>query len=240
MFLKATVTDEGQEIVLREEYEDLAASWLTVSRRVVSVKTTGRRLTSIRAFAKWAGWGDILDDYDAPTPAKSVPHPLPEGMTGVRRLIEVASNESQRSLIVLCGMVGCRVAEALEVRPEHFNLQNKTVTIRGKGDKQRVVPVSTEAWAHLQVPVLHAFSRGSTVVNLHDRHARKIITSLGIKAGLQRSISSHDLRATFGTHVYDRTKDIRAVQELLGHASSNTTELYIGVTQSALRKAVEL
>jgi len=206
----------------------------------VALKTTGRRLTSLRSFAKWAGWGSILEDYDAPTPAKSVPHPLPEGMDGVKRLIAVASNDQQRSLIVLCGMVGCRIAEALEVRAEHFNLQSMTLTIRGKGDKQRVVPVSTQAWEHLQVPVIKAFGANSNVICLHDRHARKIVTLLGARAHLMRSISSHDLRATFGTHVYDKTKDIRLVQELLGHANSSTTELYVGVTQKALREAVEL
>ncbi len=204
------------------------------------MKTTGRRLTSLRSFARWAGWGPILDDYDAPTPAKSVPHPLPEGMNGVRRLVAVASNDGQRCLIVLCGMVGCRIAEALEVRAEHFNLQSMTLTIRGKGDKQRIVPVSSQAWQVLQVPVIQAFAEQRRLVNLHDRHARKIVTSLGVRAGLQRSISSHDLRATFGTHVYDKTKDIRLVQELLGHANSSTTELYVGVTQTALREAVEL
>lgn len=240
MFLKAAITEEGNPIVLQEEYEDLAAGWLTLERKKVAVKTTGRRLTSIRAFAKWAGWGEVLSDYDAPTPAKSVPHPLPEGMEGVKRLISVASNDNQRSLIVLCGMVGCRIAEALAVKPMHFDLQRRDLLILGKGDKQRIVPVSQQAWDYLQTPVVQAFANGTTVVDLHDRHARKIVTSLGVRAGLQRSISSHDLRATFGTHVYDKTKDIRLVQELLGHASSATTELYVGVTQTALREAVEL
>jgi integrase/recombinase XerD len=161
-------------------------------------------------------------------------------MNGVRRLITVASNDQQRCLIVLCGMVGCRVAEALEVRPQHFNLQNRTLIIRGKGDKERVVPVSNAAWEYLQMPVVQAFANNSTVVGLRDRHARKVVTTLGRRAGLQRAISSQDLRATFGTHVYDKTKDIRLVQELLGHANSSTTEVYVGVTQTALREAVEL
>lgn len=211
-----------------------------MERRTVAVKTTGRRLTSLRAFAKWAGWGDVLDDYTAPTPAASVPHPLPEGMDGVQRLIDVASTENQRALIALCGMVGCRIGEALATRPEHFNLQDHTLRILGKGDKERVVPVSARAWAVLEVPVIHAFASGTTVVKLRDRRARKVITALGVRANLQRSISSHDLRATFGTYVYDKTKDIRVVQELLGHASSNTTEIYLGIKASALRAAVEL
>ena len=211
-----------------------------MERRKVSPKTTGRRLTSLRAFAKWAGWGSVLDDYDAPTAARSMPHPLPEGMDGVRRLIVMAANDHQRCLVTLCGMVGCRVAEALEVRASDFNLQSHTLTIHGKGDKQRIVPVSNTAWAYLTEGIVRSFATGTTLVDLQDRRARKVISILGVRAGLQRTISSHDLRATFGTHVYDKTKDIRLVQELLGHANSSTTEIYVGVTQSALREAVEL
>ncbi len=239
MFLRATLT-EDQQVVLQEEYEDLGASWLTMERRKVSPKTTGRRLTSLRAFAKWAGWGSVLDDYDAPSPARSMPHPLPEGMDGVRRLVMVAANDHQRCLVALCGMVGCRVSEALQVQPQHFNLQSHTLRIMGKGDKERIVPVSTQAWQILEMPMIQAFATGTTLVDLQDRRARKVISILGVRAGLQRTISSHDLRATFGTHVYDKTKDIRLVQELLGHANSSTTEIYVGVTQTALREAVEL
>ena len=203
-------------------------------------KTTGRRLTSLRAFAKWADWGQVLEDYDAPTPARTQPHPLPEGMDGVRKLIVLAPNEAQKALIALCGMCGCRVGEALSITPESFDLERMTLTIRGKGDKTRVVPVATEAWAIMQTQVIRAFGNGTTVVNLRDRNARKVITGLGRKAHLRRAISSHDLRATFGTHVYDKTKDIRVVQELLGHATSAQTEVYLGITDETLRKAVEL
>lgn len=239
MFLLATSTT--QSVVLQEEFEDLAAGWLTMNRRKVSPKTTGRRLTSLRQFAKWAGWGAVLEDYEAPKAAKAQPHPLPEGMDGVRRLIEIANGERQRALIALCGLCGCRVSEALTITSGSFDLNMMSLRIMGKGDKERVVPVSPEAWEVLQMPVVRAFSSGGGyVVGFQDRHARKVITTLGVKAGLKRHISSHDLRATFGTAVYDKTLDIRLVQELLGHSNSQTTEIYIGVNQIKLREAVEL
>jgi site-specific recombinase XerD len=77
------------------------------------------------------------------------------------------------------------------------------------------------------------------VVGLKDRFARRVITELGVRAKLERHTSSHDLRATFATAVYDHTLDQRVVQELLGHSSGTTTEIYIGRSNDQMRKAVE-
>src|SRR6478752_701308 len=99
-----------------------------------------------------------------------------------------------------------------------------TVTIKGKGEKIRVVPVSDEAWNVIASRVTNSFCTGDApVVGLKDRFARRGIKDLGKRAGLQRDISSHDLRATFATAVYDKTKDIRLAQYLLGHFSVETT-----------------
>ena len=223
-----------------EEFEELAMNWLQANRRRLSPKTTNRRLTSLRAFARWAGWGDPLREYSAPTPAKGQAHPLPEGIEGVRRLIEVASNDRHKSLVALCGLAGLRIAEALEVRGQDFSTNSMTLQIRGKGDKTRFVPVSEELWNVIALPVMRSMlGDNEPIVGLKDRFARRLVTDLGVKAGLQRHISSHDLRATFATAVYDKSLDQRVVQELLGHSSGQTTEVYIGRSQSQMRSAVE-
>lgn len=212
-------------------------------RRIVAPKTTGRRLTSLKSFAAWAGMpAGTFTDVKMPVPAKGAPHPLPEGVAGVRRLIASTGNERKKALIALCGLVGCRVAEALTVLPDHFILDAEPLLkVCGKGDKERIVPVSDEAWGTLCVPVTRAFvAGGHPVVGLKDRYARKTITDLGVRAGLARHISSHDLRATFATEVYNKTLDLRLVQELLGHASSQTTELYTAVALAKMREAVQL
>ena len=224
----------------QEEFEETAMEWLQKHRRMIAPKTTSRRLTSLRAFAKWAGWGNLLTEYSAPTPARGMPHPLPEGIEGVKRLIAAARQENQVALIALCGLCGLRVAEALAVKPEDFGT-NGMLLIRGKGDKERHVPVSELAWSYLARPVTRAYVEGGReVVGLKDRFARRVITDLGVRAGLQRHISSHDLRATFATAVYDKTLDLRVTQELLGHSSSQTTELYTGVSVAKMQAAVEL
>lgn len=224
-----------------DEYEEVVLNWLTINRTMIAAKTTQRRLTSVKAYAAWAGWDVHLDEYNAPTPLRGTPHPIPEGIEGVKRMIQVAPTEKQRALVALCGLCGLRVAEALCVKPSHFDLQELTLHVYGKGSKERIVPVSGLAWSVLQQPVTRAWVAGDVpVIPLKDRAARQTITSLGLRAGLRRHVASHDLRATFATAVYDKTHDQRLVQELLGHANGNTTEVYIARSNSQLREGVEL
>ena len=223
-----------------EEFGELGMNWLQANRNRLSPKTTNRRLTSLRMFCVWAGWGDLFSDFSAPTPAKGQPHPLPEGIDGVHKLIDVATNEKQRALVALCGLMGLRIAEALAIKASNFDLQTMMLSVRGKGDKTRLVPVSEVAWEVLALPVAHSFVNGNApVVGLKDRFARRIVTELGVRAGLERHISSHDLRATFATAVYNKSLDQRVVQELLGHSSGSTTEVYIGRSANQMRAAVE-
>lgn len=198
-------------------------------------------MTSMKAFARWAKWPtDELEDYSLPTPLRGQPHPIPEGMDGVRRMIRAAENDRYVVLVAGGGFLGLRVAETLSLRPSSFDLKRMVVTVRGKGDKERSIPISDECWELIQMEVFRAFAAGDDrlIVNLKDRFARSTITRLGEKAKLRRRVSSHDLRATFATELYNRTQDQRLVQLLLGHASMDQTSLYIGMTDSTLRQGV--
>jgi site-specific recombinase XerD len=240
--LKVLLDETGVTSIPATEYEEVGMNWLTANRNRVAAKTTGRRLTSLRQFAKWARWTHVsFDDYTPPVPLKGQPHPLPEGIEGVKRMIEVCNTTSHASLIALCGLCGLRVSEALQVRPSHFDLQTMELTVRGKGDKERVVPVSKYAWEVLQIAVTKAFcDNDREVIGLKDRFARALVTQLGVRAGLKRHVASHDLRATFATAVYDKTLDKRLVQVLLGHASGDTTDVYINRSKTQMRDGVEL
>lgn len=236
-FLKAAGM---QGVLTQEEYEELGMSWLNLNRMVVSPKTTARRLTSLRGYAKWAGWGIVLHEYIAPSPGKTIPHPIPEGPDGLRRMIDNAKNHEQVAIVALGGFAGCRVSESLSLTPLSFDVHAQTLTIRGKGDKTRTVPLSDECWGLLQPAYILAHSKDDQrLVSYKDRFARQIVTNLGLRAGLMRKVASHDLRATFATAALDRGGNIRVVQELLGHANSTTTEVYTGVEMAAMRDAVQ-
>lgn len=234
-FLKAV----GDPVTM-EDFEELGQAWLNMTRFEVAPRTTGRRLTSLRSFARYAGQPYLLSEYVAPKPGKSMPHPIPEGIEGVKRMIEVARNADQRALVGLMGLMGLRVSEALSIGVEHFDLNDMMLVVRGKGDRTRHVPISSTAWEVLSNPIVAAMERDDKkLVHYQDRSARKCITNLGRRAGLSRSISSHDLRATFATEAYNHTKDQRVVQELMGHANGSTTEIYIGVSVAKMKAAVE-
>lgn len=228
--LRVLLAEVEMEEITQEELQEVGSNWLTGNRKVVAVKTTQRRLTSLRAWCRWAGWGPLFADYVSPTAAPGVPHPLPEGMDGIESLIAVARREEQKALIALCGMCGLRVHEALATKASDFNLETMELKVLGKGSKERWVPVSTRAWEVLANSVTRAFLNNpfdSRVVPMQDRFARRVITNLGTKAGLKRSIASHDLRATFATELYNATLDKKLVQDILGHSSGDTTDVYI-------------
>lgn len=235
VFLEAT----GTPTVTAQEFEDLALAFLTMNRNRVSARTTLRRLTSLRTWTRFGGI-QALEEYSGPTPLRSMPHPLPGGIEDVYKLIEVANRPRDKALIAECGLMGMRIFEALKSVPSEYDLREMTCVIRGKRDKQRIVPVSDSAWEFLRMPFMESFvNGGGPIITIKDRAARQRITELGATAGISRPISSHDLRHTFGTHVYQRTNNIRLVQELMGHDSIETTQIYTGVFLSQAREAVD-
>lgn len=226
-----------------EELEQAGAAYLTEHRKTWKPRTVQRRMAAMRSWAKYHHHPAFLADYRAPTPAPATPHPIAEGPDGVRRMIMriKAGAAHHRALVVLCGMCALRVDEAVNVRPDDFTGPDgdRWLLVRGKGDKERQVPVSGEAWKFLERAVDNARRDGTTVVRLTQGGARYAIRRHARNAGLSRPVASHDLRATAATAAYRRTRNLRAVQGLLGHASTRTTEVYTGVSADELRATVE-
>lgn len=246
--IKAYVTDVKMffiemnlEEVELDELDELAARWMNSHRRLISPKTVARRITSMRALGRCIQL-KVLAEYSTPTPPRALPHPLPRLAADLVAMARAASNDEQRCIIALTGMCGLRITEAREVEHSWFDLHNMILTVRGKGDKSREIPISREAWAFIAPQFLSTKLRNcATVLLVSDRHAREVITKLGIRAGVSRPVSSHDMRATFATLAYEASgNDIRAVQELLGHSSIEQTQLYTGVALAAMRKATNL
>lgn len=241
--LRMLLDQMGLVQISESDYPTVVMAWLTKYRTTISYKTTVRRMTSARAFARWAHWTDVeyeLSEYDLPTPSKGNPHPIAEGMEGVRRMILVSERESYQTLIALCGMTGVRIGEALMIAPSHIRVSDMSMTVRGKGDKERRIPVSDECWGVISHSVMQAYCTGGDlpIVGLRDRFARSTITRIGKKAGIGRDVASHDLRATFATELYNRTKDLRLVQAILGHAKPEQTGLYVGTTMTTMHEGV--
>lgn len=230
--------------VEHDEMKVAIPTYLNEIRLAFKPATVKRKASALRSFGQW-----LLDDptylsnYRSPKVAPGQPHPLPGGMDDVRRMADATKRPHHKALIGLCGMLGLRVSEALSVTAESFSEAEGELllTVRGKGDKTRQVPVTNGVFIVLTPAYIESFNNPCRrLVPLADRSARAFLTRVGVKVGVGRPIASHDFRHTFATAAYAKTKDIRAVQDLLGHASSDTTQVYTGISMATKRDAVDV
>ena len=214
--------------------EECALKWLSSANGATS--SLIRRKAAINKFGKFLGVGDIVTDYRLPPSPLPKPHPLPNGIDDVRLMLDSAGDDYL--LVFLMGMMGLRVSEAVSVTWDDYDPSTNMVRVFGKGRKERDIPAPGAVLldGSLNVP------RGSNerLVNLGNSTARAHITEIAQRAGISRPVASHDLRATFATDIYLRTKDVRVVQLLLGHASVATTQRYIGVDTDIMRSAMPM
>lgn len=207
-----------------------------------SPSTTRARLAAARAYLVFAG-EDLgpLSDYKAPPLPPPSPRPLPGGMDDVRQMVyaQQGSFPMLSVVIALGGFAGLRISESLSLTWKDINFAGKRITVKGKGEKTRVIPVSDELEKILldhrrQIVAAEA----ATIAPLSDSVARKRITQLAHELYIGDVVSSHDLRATFATELYKKTRNIVLVSRLLGHASIATTQAYVGFDESEAAAAV--
>jgi integrase/recombinase XerD len=215
-----------------------------------------RRAASIRGFYRFAyGDGLIERDVAAHIDLPRQPRLLPETLTvaDVEALLEAAPDLRARALLELLYAAGLRVSEATGLDREDLALDGGYVRVIGKGDKERLVPVGDIAldwlarWLEEGRPALLALhhvapQRGGPLF-LGDRGGRlarqqafAIVRGAARGAGLADGVSPHTLRHSFATHLLEGGADLRIVQELLGHASISTTQLYTHVTGERVRE----
>jgi integrase/recombinase XerD len=215
-----------------------------------------RRAASIRGFYRFAfGEGligvDVAQHIDLPRQ----PRLLPETLTvaEVERLLEASPDLRSRALLELLYAAGLRISEALGLDLEELSLDGGFVRVIGKGDHERLVPVGDVAldwlnrWLAEDRPSLVAIGnvspeRGGPLF-LGDRGRRlarqqgfAIVKAAAKSAGLNDRVSPHTLRHSFATHLLEGGADLRIVQELLGHASISTTQLYTHLTGERVRE----
>jgi integrase/recombinase XerD len=222
-----------------------------------------RRAAAIRGFYRFAfGEGLIHLDIAAHLDLPRMPRLLPEtlSVSEVERLLDAAGSDEpddprlrDRALLELLYAAGLRVTEALRLDLEDLSLVGAFVRVIGKGDKERLVPIGEVAilvlrtWLEGQratIVAKHhvvAVRGGPVFVGDRGRRLARQQAWAGVKraasaAGLSDRISPHTLRHSFATHLLEGGADLRIVQELLGHASISTTQLYTHVTGERIRE----
>jgi integrase/recombinase XerD len=183
-----------------------------------------------------------------PAVAESIRRPRPErrlpvvlSPTEVRRLLDAVKNRKHRALLMLIYSAGLRVGEAVRLRPGDLDPERRLLFVRGgKGRKDRYTLLSERAVAAVREylereevgPWLFPGPRPDRP--LSTRSVQKIVAQARIAAGIDKHITVHTLRHSFATHLLEAGIDIRYIQELLGHASARTTQIYTHVSRRAL------
>jgi integrase/recombinase XerC len=226
-----------------------------LSTRQQARRTIARKLSCLRSFFRYLCREETLDHNPAasiPTPRleRRLPAFLDEQQTV--RLLETPTKERwlglrDRAILETLYSTGIRVSELTGLNLEDLDEISGTLVVRGKGKKERLCPVGETALKavrtylarrptgkKLRVPYALFVSQKGT--RLTVRQIDRLLARYVQAAGLPSAVSPHSLRHSFATHLLDRGADLRSVQELLGHASLSTTQIYTHVTAQRLKK----
>ena len=219
----------------------------SVSRRLSALKSFCRHLCRQGALER-----DPTQALRGPRTRRALPHflsnehietllnaPLADTPLGLR----------DRAILETCYSAGLRVGELVGINMEDIDLEQGTVRVRGKGKRERIAALGKFAtaalirWLAVRRPAENASPEQARALFLNKRGTRLSTRSVGRmlrkylnQAGLDPRTSPHTLRHTFATHLLDRGADIRSVQELLGHASITTTQIYTHLTADRLKQ----
>ncbi len=227
----------------------------------LSAPSAARAVSAVRGLHRFAAREGLVEDDPSrevrpPSTVRRLPRAL--AVDDVRRLLDAAGTGddpvSLRDVALLEFLygTGARVSEAVGLAVDDLDLDGHTVLLKGKGGRSRVVPVGGYARAAVSAylvrarPALIARHRGRPGAHALFRNARGgpltrqgtwlILRQAAARAGLPGSLSPHVLRHSYATHLLDGGADVRVVQELLGHASVTTTQVYTLVTVEKLRE----
>lgn len=221
--------------------------------------TQARILSGIKAFYKYLLMEDVIkNDPSELLESPRIQRKLPDTLSyaDINRLIaaiDVSKPEGARNKAILETLYGCglRVSELTELKLSNLYLDIEFIKVTGKGNKERLVPIGTAAIKALKVWIEHvrvhiAVKKGEEdIVFLNRRGARlsRVYIFLMIKdlvklTGLKIKVSPHTFRHSFATHLVEGGADLRAVQEMLGHESITTTEIYTHLDREYLKSTI--
>lgn len=240
--------------VTKSDIEDYLTA---LYERRVATTTQARTLCALRTFFKYLIIKDIISDSPAthissPKTSRTLPDTLSlEEIDAMIGAIDPtsASGHRDRAIIEMLYSCGLRASELTSLRLSDLLWKEGILKVIGKGNKQRLVPISPEAIRQLRLylecraKITTSVSGDTIFLNqrggpLSRMSVFNIVTRAARDAGITKSISPHTLRHSFATHLLEGGADIRQVQELLGHEDITTTEIYTHVSGSHLHKVI--
>jgi len=239
---------------LNVTYHDLKdfLVWFTAENN--NARSQSRTISGIKAFFRFL----LMEGEVEENPASLIESPriglkLPEvlSISEIDRMIseiDLSKPEGHRNKAIIETLYGCglRVSELVNLRLTDIHYGEGFVTVTGKGNKQRLVPVSDKALKEIEIyktdrnKLKMIYDQNIIFLNRRGKRLTRamiftIIRELAAKAGIRKKVSPHTFRHSFATHLIEGGADLRAVQEMLGHESILTTEIYTHIDRSFLR-----
>lgn len=226
----------------------------------MQASSQARIISGLRAFYKYCllehiSMTDPTTLLEAPKLKRSLPDTLSfEEIETMIQQIDLSKPEGGRNKAILETMYSCglRVSEVVGLRISQLYLDVGFIRVTGKGDKERLVPIGSSAIKYINIykntiRVHLDIKKGNEDILFLNKRGGKlsrvmifyIIKDLASTAGIKKTVSPHTFRHSFATHLIEGGADLRAVQEMLGHASITTTEIYTHLDREFLRKTLE-
>ena len=229
--------------------------WLNID----NPKTQSRILSGIRSFFRYMTIeGKISENpasmLESPRAGTRLPDVLSvEEIDRIISAIDLSKPEGQRNKAIIETLYGCglRVSELISLRLTDIHFRQEYITVTGKGNKQRLIPLNQNTIKQIEY-YMQDRSRLKTIVDQNilflNRRGKKlsrimiytIIRELCLQAGIKKKVSPHTFRHSFATHLVQAGADLRAVQEMLGHESILTTEVYTHIDRTFLKETIGL
>lgn len=231
----------------------------TVDSLEIAPTTQRRMIAGWRTFFKMLVIDDILKDnpaelLDLPSRPKHLPDVLTdEEITKVQSTIDLSLPEGMRNYVIIEVLYDCglRVSELVNLRMSNIYADEEYLQIIGKGDKERWVPIGRRALelltTYIETVRCHLTPKPGeeryVFLNRRGHHLSRQMVFIFLQnavrdAGIKKSVSPHSLRHSFATELVENGADLRAVQEMLGHASVSTTEIYTHLSRETLRETI--
>jgi integrase/recombinase XerD len=243
--------DRIPELVTYQDLKEFLA-WFCADNQ--NTRTQARTISGIRGFFRFLLIEGEIDENPAslletPKIGFKLPEVLSvEEIDRMIAVIDLSKPEGHRNKAIIETLYGCglRVSELVSLRLTDIHYGEGFLTVTGKGNKQRLVPVSNKALREIDIykpdrnRLRTIYDQNIVFLNRRGRKLTRamiftIIKDLAVKAGIRKKISPHTFRHSFATHLIEGGADLRAVQEMLGHESILTTEIYTHIDRSFLR-----
>lgn len=250
--------DSGKSF-LKVDLNDLRDFLVYINKIGVGALTQARIISGIKTFFKYLLLEDLITSdpselLEAPRLGRKLPITLSiSEIDKIEEVIDLSKPEGTRNKAIIETLYSCglRVSELCDLKLSNLFFNEQYIRVIGKGDKERLVPIGSSAIKYIQIYTNEIrnhlqIQKGNEDIIFLNRRGRRltrvmiftIVKNLVEKAGIDKVVSPHSFRHSFATHLVEGGADLRAVQEMLGHESITTTEIYTHLDREYLRDTI--